>query len=199
MFHSFLSIALLALTDLPAPVTLPEGLETHDLRSVVQSNDSWFVYENHSQTDQILFVRWDDIELVTAVRVRPQVQHLWAVPAGEADNISVEVLSLDAGGWHTSGALTLAELNSLEKDTCWVTHESSCSFAMWQLDGADPVAFVPSAEVVPQAVLEAGVGVIDEQDENAAPTHVPVIVPGDGLPPVYNGPPPITEKPLPPI
>lgn len=199
MLHYLLPAALLSFSEAPAEVPLPQELASQELRAVLQANDTWFAVSNYSDCEQLLFVNSSETGFITAVRVAPGIQLLWPFPQGSASDIFVELLSLDVDGWRNSGAISITELASLEQGTTWLTLETT-TIDMWSSESQNTEIIEPTGEILPEPVLQAGAATLVDysEDENLAPTHVPIVVPGEGgIPP--SEPPPITKKPLPPV
>ena len=199
MFPALLSAVVLALVQDPTEVAAPPAALTQPVSAAIEVGDSWFVVENHSEYELLLFVSSVETGVVTVERLPPFVQQAWPYPQDATSHLFVELLLLHPEGWRNSGAFSLAQLRALELGTAWVTDEA-CTLILWEQIGTGVAELQPSGEILPEPVLDAGMQTLVDYSVEAdmsSPVHVPIIVPGGGIPP--GTPPPITEKPLPPV
>ncbi len=200
MFQLLLVTVLSTGPELPLQIAPPSSIEARGIVAVLQANESWFVAENRSEFEQVLFVASEECGLVPPVSLPPGMRMEWAYPQGMTNDVFVELLSLDASGWQNTGAFLVADLRSVDDGTAWVTDEEP-GLAVWARSAGETVQLPPVGEILPETVLAAGgPTLIDYSDDESMlnPIHVPVIVPGGGdVPP--DQPPKIEKIPLPPV
>lgn len=174
--------ASLALSQMPASVPLPDALESHDVRAVVQASATHFVAQSTALDAQLLLIGNNDIGLLRATHLAPGQTIVWTFSRESVADTWVEVVQLDEHPRSTSGALSLTDVQSSDGGATWIEQTGGHSLA-WTLE------FKGLAHLAPLAEHE-GNGI-------RGTFHVPGAPPSDARD--KSKPPVIKDKPLPPV
>ncbi|TDJ75672.1 MAG: hypothetical protein E2O39_03925 [Planctomycetota bacterium] len=195
-----LTLAALALVQIPGPVPLPDALRGEALQLTVQATETHFVAQNESGAAQVLFFGAADLGLVATLRLPPGARVVYPYSRGTIDGLLIEIVQLGRpGAWRNSGALAITEVRDSDAGTLWVVGAGE-HLVGWQLQSDALAHLAPRTGLVPDALLEASAGSLHDFSVEALPSpssHVPVVTPGDGD--RGNKPPVIEERHLPPV
>lgn len=151
---------------------------------------------NFSETPQVLALRDAQTGQRALVALEAHARLEFSYPRRALEFVQLEVLSLGAHGWTTSGALDLAAALTSGAQTIWIQQAGRHTFAWLQL-GAQLTTLDATGSVLPEALRPAPQATDEALSPACAPAHVPVITPSDT--PNGDAPPKLGQRPLPPV
>ncbi len=192
MLTTLVTMATLAVAQLPEPLQLPSDLEGARVEVTLQATSNHFAVENASPWVQLLLVGYGELP-PRVVRLAPGTHLLYSFPRGLAEDVSVEVIALDESGWRNSGAARLGDIHAATESAAWIQAGPDRS-QMWILGQDHQLSHLaPTGQLVPRAWFAAH----PELSVFEIDTHVPVPLPSEGK--KSSKPPVIEKKKLPPV
>jgi len=192
------AISVIALSQVPAEITIPDGIDANTLAVRVQATETHFLAQNTSQFTQVLFLGTPQLGHAATLRLAPGAEVLLPFSRGTIDDLWIETLAILPGGWLNTGALSIDDLRYSRDDALWIT--TANGYAIGWTNGAQGLVHAqPVGGLIPEAYF-ASPNAATMHDYSASGTahavHVPVITPEDKE---EERPPVIEDKPLPPV
>ncbi len=160
-----------------------------------------FQVKNPTDTGFVLLFGSPRHGLIEATLLEPGAGLDVRVPEGGFDGLWLEILGRGEDRWVQSGAMALSELGGNGGSSLWV-QRTDAELIPWlsDRDGFDPVRSIETLlpDDLPRPTALPAWSELESPRERAqdSPLHVPVIDPKERP---KEGPPPVEEKPLPPV
>ena len=173
-------IALLAATvlshpQMPAEPVRPAELRDAQVHMVVQATETHFVARNTSNATQLLLFGSPEHGVVSTVQLSPAERIVYPFARGAADDLLLEVVSMDRSGWRNTGALPVAALRRFDQGAVWIEVVAGYAIA-WARGPQGFEHLAPTTGLLSAAVCSTRPGLVNYA---TAPNHVPVITPVD--------------------
>lgn len=161
----------------------------------IHLTETQFSARSFSEVPQVLMFRCAESRVLVLQRLAPGSQVSWTFPRHALNGIELEVVSLENGAWHHTGAMPLSQVLDNGAENLWIQSAGAHSLA-WMQIGTRLALFQSEDDLLPSAI-QALDGESATNASELAPTHVPVITPSDK--PTGDAPPKLEERPLPPV
>jgi hypothetical protein len=194
LLATVLCTALPSSTPLDVPALSADGTIAADVG--VHVTPTQLVARNFSSVPQLLAFRDAGSGLRALITLHSGGRLEFSYPREALELVQLEVLCERSGSWSTSGALDLGGTLACGEETFWIQqlHHHSCT---WLQVGTQLALVEAGPSLLPRALQREDEGAVDGFSASCAPTHVPVITPGEK--PRGDLPPKLERRPLPPV
>ncbi|MFT7676825.1 MAG: hypothetical protein ACI8QC_000801 [Planctomycetota bacterium] len=183
----------------PTLSNLPQSLEGHDVRTLMQASPTHFAAENLGQAAQMILVGDPRHGVLSLMTLPPgqRIEHL--VSSAALASLWVEVVERDQSTWTTSGAFPLSSLRSVEgpeSNDLWIERTTGGLLAWSACANQTPIRTTSIGALRKSPASPRTRNVVQDAQQGLAP-HVPGAPPTDQK--KDDTPPKVPDKTLPPF